>query len=86
MAKHMASSVQGQSNSPAKRHLEETIVAELIMDPACDVIVVPHLYDLTPTVRHWWHCRACRAISSCCRGSTRGPPTGRSTAMTSEAG
>ncbi len=37
---------QGQSNNPTKRQLEETVVAELIMQDGIDVLVIPHLYDL----------------------------------------
>ncbi len=37
---------QGQSQNPAKRDLEETLVAELLMEPGIEVIVIPHLYDL----------------------------------------
>ena len=39
---------QGQSQSPAKRNLEENLVAALLMEPGVDVVVVPHLYDLKP--------------------------------------
>ncbi|HTN75343.1 MAG TPA: ferredoxin family protein [Pirellulaceae bacterium] len=39
---------QGQSQNPAKRDLEESIVAALIMESGIDVVVIPHLYDLTP--------------------------------------
>jgi NAD-dependent dihydropyrimidine dehydrogenase PreA subunit len=39
---------QGQSANPAKRQLEEDIVAGLLMEPGVDVIVIPHLYDLKP--------------------------------------
>jgi NAD-dependent dihydropyrimidine dehydrogenase PreA subunit len=39
---------QGQSANPAKRQLEEDIVAALLMEPGMDCIVVPHLYDLKP--------------------------------------
>src|SRR5262245_27478035 len=39
---------QGQSANPAKRQLEEDIVAGLLMEPGIDVVVIPHLYDLTP--------------------------------------
>jgi NAD-dependent dihydropyrimidine dehydrogenase PreA subunit len=39
---------QGQSANPAKRQLEEDIVAGLLMEPGIDVIVIPHLYDLAP--------------------------------------
>lgn len=39
---------QGQSAQPAKRRLEEEIVAGLLMERGVEVTVVPHLYDLTP--------------------------------------
>lgn len=39
---------QGQSQNPAKRNLEESLVAELMMQAGIDVTVVPHLYDLKP--------------------------------------
>ena len=39
---------QGQSANPAKRKLEEDIVAGLLGTPAVDPMVVPHLYDLAP--------------------------------------
>lgn len=49
MAKRIAVVVsQGQSANPAKRQLEEDIVAGLLMEPGIDVVVIPHLYDLTP--------------------------------------
>src|SRR5688500_16202652 len=49
MAKRIAVVVsQGQSANPAKRQLEEDIVTGLLMEPGLDVIVIPHLYDLTP--------------------------------------
>lgn len=38
---------QAQGKNPNRRQLEETIAAELIMDPNVDVSVVPHIYDLT---------------------------------------
>lgn len=38
---------QTRSKNPAKRRLEEEIVASLIMDSGVDVSVVPHVYDLT---------------------------------------
>lgn len=38
---------QGQSANPAKRQLEEEIITGLLMEPGVDVIVVPHLYDLS---------------------------------------
>jgi Pyruvate/2-oxoacid:ferredoxin oxidoreductase delta subunit len=37
---------QGQGKNPARRALEEAIVAALIMEPGLDVSVVPYLYDL----------------------------------------
>ncbi|MEX2027158.1 MAG: ferredoxin family protein, partial [Pirellulaceae bacterium] len=37
---------QGQSQNPAKRQLEEDIVAGLLMEPGIDLVIVPHLYDL----------------------------------------
>jgi Pyruvate/2-oxoacid:ferredoxin oxidoreductase delta subunit len=37
---------QAQGKNPAKRALEETIAAALIMEPGLDVGVVPYLYDL----------------------------------------
>ena len=39
---------QGQSLNPAKRGLEEDIVAGLLGQAGVDVTVVPHLYDLQP--------------------------------------
>ena len=49
MAKRIAVVVsQGQSNSPAKRGLEEDIVTALILESGIDVTVIPNLYDLTP--------------------------------------
>ena len=49
MAKRIAVVVsQGQSANPAKRQLEEDIVAALLMEPGIDVVVIPHLYDLKP--------------------------------------
>jgi NAD-dependent dihydropyrimidine dehydrogenase PreA subunit len=48
MAKRIAVVVsQGQSANPAKRQLEEDIIAGLLMEPGMDVVVIPHLYDLT---------------------------------------
>src|SRR5262245_30844689 len=37
---------QAQGKNPAKRALEESIAAALIMEPGLDVSIVPHLYDL----------------------------------------
>ncbi|MFY9310166.1 MAG: ferredoxin family protein [Bacteroidia bacterium] len=39
---------QGQSANPAKRKLEEDVVAGLLFERSVDVTVIPHLYDLTP--------------------------------------
>jgi NAD-dependent dihydropyrimidine dehydrogenase PreA subunit len=39
---------QGQSANPAKRGLEESLVAALLFEKGVDVTVVPHLYDLAP--------------------------------------
>jgi NAD-dependent dihydropyrimidine dehydrogenase PreA subunit len=48
MARHRLTVVlsQAQGKHPAKRALEESIVAALIMEPGLDVSVVPYLYDL----------------------------------------
>jgi NAD-dependent dihydropyrimidine dehydrogenase PreA subunit len=47
MAKRIAVVLsQGQSANPAKRQLEEDIVAGLLMEPGIDVVIIPHLYDL----------------------------------------
>src|SRR5687768_2616386 len=47
MAKRIAVVVsQGQSANPAKRQLEEDIIAGLLFEPGIDVVVIPHLYDL----------------------------------------
>jgi NAD-dependent dihydropyrimidine dehydrogenase PreA subunit len=48
MAKRLTVVVsQAQSSNPAKRQLEEDIVSALLFEPGIDVVVVPHLYDLT---------------------------------------
>ena len=39
---------QAQGKNPAKRALEESIVAALLMEPELDVSIVPYLYDLGP--------------------------------------
>lgn len=39
---------QGQSANPAKRKLEEDVVAGLLFERGVEVTVIPHLYDLTP--------------------------------------
>src|SRR5262245_3985753 len=39
---------QAQGKHPAKRALEETLVAALILEPGLDMSVVPYLYDLDP--------------------------------------
>src|SRR2546425_10026801 len=48
MSRHRLTVVlsQAQGKHPAKRGLEESIVAALIMEPGLDVSVVPYLYDL----------------------------------------
>lgn len=38
---------QSQGKNPTKRALEETLAAELLMNPSVDVSVVPHLYDMS---------------------------------------
>ena len=38
---------QGQSHNPVKRKLEEDVVTALLFENGIDVMVVPHLYDLT---------------------------------------
>lgn len=37
---------QAQGKNPAKRALEESVAAALILEPGLDVSIVPHLYDL----------------------------------------
>src|SRR3982750_4808854 len=39
---------QAPGKHPAKRSLEESIAAALIMEPGLDVSIVPYLYDLGP--------------------------------------
>src|SRR3954466_15069913 len=39
---------QAPGKHPAKRALEESVVAALIMEPGLEVSVVPNLYDLGP--------------------------------------
>jgi Pyruvate/2-oxoacid:ferredoxin oxidoreductase delta subunit len=48
MSRHRLTVVlsQAQGKNPAKRALEESIVAALIMQPGLDVSVIPYLYDL----------------------------------------
>ncbi len=50
MSRHRLTIVlsQAQGKNPAKRALEESIVAALILEPGLDVSVVPYLYDLGP--------------------------------------
>src|SRR5438046_4606618 len=50
MARHRLTVVlsQAQGKNPAKRALEESIAAALIMEPGLDVSVIPYLYDLGP--------------------------------------
>ena len=44
---------QAQSQNPAKRQLEEDIVAALLFEPGVDVTIVPHLYDMKPDSTGW---------------------------------
>jgi NAD-dependent dihydropyrimidine dehydrogenase PreA subunit len=48
MSRHRVTVVlsQAQGKHPARRALEESIVAALLMEPGLDVSVIPHLYDL----------------------------------------
>ena len=47
MAKRLSVVIsQSQSQNPAKRQLEEDIVAALLFEPGIDVTIIPHLYDL----------------------------------------
>src|ERR1700731_4594112 len=48
MSRHRLTVVlsQAQGKNPAKRALEESIAAALIMEPGLDVSIVPYLYDL----------------------------------------
>jgi NAD-dependent dihydropyrimidine dehydrogenase PreA subunit len=48
MARHRLTVVlsQAQGKHPARRALEESIVAALIMEPGLDVSVIPYLYDI----------------------------------------
>src|SRR5438128_3135556 len=39
---------QAQGKNPAKRSLEESIAAALLLEPGLDVSIVPYLYDLHP--------------------------------------
>src|ERR1051325_8422288 len=50
MSRHRLTVVlsQAQGKHPARRSLEESIVAALLLEPGLDVSVVPHLYDLGP--------------------------------------
>src|SRR5579864_8349555 len=50
MSRHRLTVVlsQAQGKNPAKRALEESIAAALIMEPGLDVSVIPYLYDLDP--------------------------------------
>lgn len=38
---------QSQTSNPARRQMEEDIVAGLLLEPGIDVTVIPNLYDLT---------------------------------------
>lgn len=48
MSRHKLTVVlsQAQGKNPARRSLEEAIVAALILEPGLDVSVIPHLYDV----------------------------------------
>lgn len=48
MSRHRLTVVlsQGQGKNPAKRALEESIAAALLLEPGLDVSIVPHLYDM----------------------------------------
>jgi Pyruvate/2-oxoacid:ferredoxin oxidoreductase delta subunit len=50
MSRHRLTVVlsQAQGRNPAKRALEESIAAALIMEPGLDVSIIPYLYDLGP--------------------------------------
>src|SRR5579871_1603423 len=50
MSRHRLTVVlsQAQGKNPARRALEESIAAALIMEPGLDVSIVPYLYDLDP--------------------------------------
>ncbi len=50
MARHRLTVVlsQAQGKNPAKRALEESIAAALILEPGLDVSIIPYLYDLGP--------------------------------------
>src|SRR6266513_4689091 len=50
MSRHRLTVVLSQApcKHPAKRSLEESIAAALIMEPGLDVSIVPNLYDLGP--------------------------------------
>src|SRR5437016_4180302 len=39
---------QSNSKHPARRSLEESLAAALLMEPGLDLSVIPHLYDLGP--------------------------------------
>src|SRR5689334_18662448 len=50
MSRHRLTVVLSQApgKNPAKRALEESIAAALIMEPGLDVSIIPYLYDLGP--------------------------------------
>jgi NAD-dependent dihydropyrimidine dehydrogenase PreA subunit len=50
MSRHRLTVVlsQAQGKNPAKRALEESVVAALLLEPGLDVSVIPYLYDLHP--------------------------------------
>jgi Pyruvate/2-oxoacid:ferredoxin oxidoreductase delta subunit len=50
MSRHKLTVVlsQAQGKNPAKRALEESLAAALILEPGLDVSIIPYLYDLDP--------------------------------------
>ncbi|MFL5342552.1 MAG: ATP-binding protein [Gemmataceae bacterium] len=50
MSRHRLTVVLSQSNSkhPVKRGLEESLAADLLLEPGVELSIVPHLYDLDP--------------------------------------
>src|ERR671939_142737 len=50
MSRHRLTVVlsQAQGKNPAKRALEESVAAALILEPGLDVSIIPYLYDLGP--------------------------------------
>ena len=50
MSRHRLTVVisQAPGKHPAKRSLEESVAAALLMEPGIDLSIVPNLYDLGP--------------------------------------